>query len=33
MAIPLTLLYFLGMGLCKWMPQIRNPYAETAEAM
>jgi sec-independent protein translocase protein TatC len=33
MAIPLTLLYFLGMGLCKWMPQIRNPYAETAEAI
>jgi sec-independent protein translocase protein TatC len=32
MAIPLTLLYFLGMGLCKWMPRIRNPYAEVAEA-
>jgi sec-independent protein translocase protein TatC len=32
MAIPLTLLYFLGMGLCKWMPRIRNPYAETADA-
>jgi sec-independent protein translocase protein TatC len=32
MAIPLTLLYFLGMGLCKWMPRIRNPYAESSES-
>lgn len=31
MAIPLTLLYFLGLGLCKWMPKIRNPYAGVAE--
>lgn len=31
MAVPLTLLYFLGLGLCKWMPRIQNPYAETAE--
>ena len=30
MAVPLTLLYFLGIGLCKWMPRVQNPYAETA---
>ena len=28
MAVPLTVLYFLGIGLCRWMPQWRNPYAE-----
>ncbi len=27
MAGPLTLLYFVGIGLCKWMPSNRNPYA------
>ncbi|MFO0904742.1 MAG: twin-arginine translocase subunit TatC [Pirellulales bacterium] len=31
MAVPLTLLYFLGMGLCKWMPRVQNPYADAAE--
>ena len=29
MAGPLTVLYFLGLGLCKWMPRNKNPYAET----
>ena len=31
MAIPLTGLYFLGVGLCKWMPRGRNPFAEAYE--
>lgn len=31
MAVPLTLLYFLGLGLCKWMPRFKNPYAEASE--
>jgi sec-independent protein translocase protein TatC len=25
---PLTLLYFLGIMLCMWMPRNRNPFAE-----
>ena len=28
---PLTLLYFLGIGLCKWMPKPSNPFGEVAE--
>lgn len=28
MAMPLTVLYFLGVGLCQWMPRGRNPFAE-----
>lgn len=28
MAVPLTALYFLGVGLCKWMPRGRNPFDE-----
>lgn len=28
MACPLTVLYFLGIGMCQWMPHFRNPYAE-----
>lgn len=28
MAVPLTILYFLGIGLCIWMPKGRNPFAE-----
>lgn len=28
MACPLTVLYFLGIGMCQWMPKFRNPYAE-----
>jgi sec-independent protein translocase protein TatC len=32
MAVPLTALYFGGVGLCLWMPRIRNPYAQTDEA-
>lgn len=28
MGIPLTILYFLGIMLCLWMPRIKNPYAE-----
>jgi sec-independent protein translocase protein TatC len=29
MAVPLTGLYFLGVGLCKWMPRNKNPFAES----
>jgi sec-independent protein translocase protein TatC len=28
MAIPLTLLYFGGIAMCKWMPRRRSPYGE-----
>jgi sec-independent protein translocase protein TatC len=28
MAGPLTLLYFLGVALCKWMPRWHNPFSE-----
>ncbi len=28
LAIPLSFLYFLGIGLCKWMPRGRNPFGE-----
>ena len=28
LAGPLTVLYFLGIGFCKWMPQGRNPFGE-----
>ena len=31
MAMPLTGLYFLGLGLCKWMPRGRNPFDEAYE--
>ncbi len=31
MAMPLTVLYFLGVGLCKWMPKGRNPFSEAYE--
>jgi sec-independent protein translocase protein TatC len=31
MAVPLTVLYFLGIALCKWMPKGRNPFAEAYE--
>jgi sec-independent protein translocase protein TatC len=31
MAVPLTVLYFSGVGLCAWMPRIRNPYSEAEE--
>jgi sec-independent protein translocase protein TatC len=26
MAIPLTFLYFLGIGMCRWMPRGQNPF-------
>ena len=26
LAVPLTLLYFLGIGMCKWMPRSENPF-------
>jgi sec-independent protein translocase protein TatC len=29
MAVPLTGLYFLGVGLCKWLPRNKNPFAES----
>ncbi len=28
MALPLTLLYFLGIAMCQWMPRPQNPFAE-----
>ena len=31
MAVPLTALYFLGMGLCKWMPRNTSPFSEAYE--
>jgi sec-independent protein translocase protein TatC len=31
MAVPLTGLYFLGVGLCRWMPRGRNPFDEAYE--
>lgn len=31
MAVPLTVLYFLGIALCQWMPRGRNPFAEAFE--
>lgn len=31
MAVPLTILYFLGVAFCKWLPQGRNPFAEAYE--
>jgi sec-independent protein translocase protein TatC len=31
MAVPLTVLYFLGVGLCLWMPRGRNPFDEAYE--
>ena len=31
MSGPLTGLYFLGIGLCKWMPRGRNPFDEAYE--
>jgi sec-independent protein translocase protein TatC len=30
MAVPLTVLYFGGVLLCKWMPRGRNPFAEAS---
>ena len=32
MAVPLTVLYFLGIGMCKWMPaaESRNPFGEAS---
>ncbi len=31
MAVPMTVLYFLGIALCRWMPRGRNPYKEGYE--
>ena len=28
MAVPLTILYFFGIGMCRWMPRFGNPFAE-----
>ncbi len=28
LAVPLTFLYFFGVGLCRWMPAHRNPFAD-----
>ncbi|MFT5301077.1 MAG: sec-independent protein translocase protein TatC [Mariniblastus sp.] len=32
LAIPLTFLYFLGVGMCRWMPGASNPFGEEATA-
>lgn len=32
MACPLTVLYFLGIAMCRWMPRVRNPFAEETAA-
>ena len=32
LAFPLTALYFLGVGLCKWFPGSTNPFEEPASA-
>ncbi len=31
MALPMTLLYFLGIGLCKWMPRNKSAFSEAYE--
>ncbi len=31
MALPLTFLYFLGIGMCHWMPRNKSPFAEGYE--
>lgn len=31
MAGPLTILYFLGLGMCKWMPRQKSPFADAYE--
>lgn len=31
LGLPLTLLYFFGIGLCKWMPKGRNPFSDAYE--
>ena len=33
LAVPLSLLYFLGIGMCKWMPRSENPFGEDAVAV
>ena len=30
LAVPLTLLYFLGIAMCRWMPRNENPFGDTA---
>jgi sec-independent protein translocase protein TatC len=32
LAMPLTLLYFLGIAMCKWMPRNKNPFGEEERA-
>lgn len=32
LATPLTLLYFLGIAMCKWMPRNKNPFGEEERA-
>ena len=31
MAVPLTILYFLGVALCAWMPRRKSPFEEGYE--
>ncbi len=31
LGVPLTALYFLGIGLCRWMPRPSNPFGDVAE--
>lgn len=30
LAVPLSILYFLGIGMCKWMPRSENPFGDDA---
>jgi sec-independent protein translocase protein TatC len=30
LAGPLTLLYFLGVAMCRWMPRNENPFGDEA---
>jgi sec-independent protein translocase protein TatC len=32
LAVPLTLLYFLGIAMCKWMPKGKNPFDHVPES-
>lgn len=32
MAVPLTFLYFLGIGLCHWLPTPKNPFQDELES-
>ena len=33
LGVPLTVLYFLGIGMCKWMPRSKNPFGDDTVAV